>query len=229
MELASVMRTTPATRTFTAERVGDDVLYRILDHARFAPSGGNRQGWHVIVVKDAERRGRLQELVQVGWREYKAHGRVGKVAFAPGDDRFSRAWVDLDEAAATEAPNPFADQLQNHPVLLVVCVELASLAVLDHGLPRQSIVAGASIYPFCHNVMLMARNEGLGGVMTTTVCRREPEVADLLGIPPTHAVASLIALGHPASAVTKLKRNPVESFAVFDDFRGQALTDAPVD
>ncbi|HEU5084995.1 MAG TPA: nitroreductase family protein [Acidimicrobiales bacterium] len=220
MELAEVMRTTPATRVFTDEAVPDEVLHRILDHARFAPSGGNRQGWHVIVVKDPDTRRRVKELYQLSWREYVAHVRIGKVAFQPGDTRFSQPWVDLDEARDTPAPNDFADRLDEHPVLLIVCVALEALAVLDHGLPRQSIVGGGSIYPFCHNIMLKARDEGLGGVMTTAICRQEPALVELLGIPETHAVASLIALGHPQEVVTKLRRQPVEEFAVVDRFDG---------
>jgi hypothetical protein len=57
VELYEVMRTTPATRAFTAEAmpgcaeaVPDAVVHRILDHARFAPSGGNRQGWQARTV-----------------------------------------------------------------------------------------------------------------------------------------------------------------------------------
>lgn len=223
MELAEVMRTTPATRVFTDEAVPDEVLHRILDHARFAPSGGNRQGWHVIVVKDQATRTRIQELYELSWREYWAHVRIGKVAFQPGETRFSQPWVDLDEARATPAPNDFADNLDQHPVLLIVCVALDALAVLDHGLPRQSIVGGGSIYPFCHNIMLKARDEGLGGVMTTAICRQEPAVADLLGIPDTHAIASLIALGHPEQVVTKLRRDQVDEFTVVDRFDGQAF------
>ena len=51
MELFAVMRTTFAAREFTAEPLPDATLARILDSARFAPSGGDRQGWHVIVVR----------------------------------------------------------------------------------------------------------------------------------------------------------------------------------
>jgi nitroreductase len=52
VELYEVMRTTPATRAFTDEPVPDTVVYRILDHARLAPSGGNRQGWRVVLLRD---------------------------------------------------------------------------------------------------------------------------------------------------------------------------------
>ncbi len=52
MELYDVMRTTFAAREFTGDPVPDEALFKILDRARFAPSGGNRQGWRVIVVRD---------------------------------------------------------------------------------------------------------------------------------------------------------------------------------
>ena len=56
MELYDVMRTTFAARDYTGEDLPDAVLYEILDNARFAPSGGNRQGNRVIVVRSAETR-----------------------------------------------------------------------------------------------------------------------------------------------------------------------------
>ncbi|MDP6869093.1 MAG: nitroreductase family protein, partial [Acidimicrobiales bacterium] len=59
MELEEVIRTTVACREFTDDPVTDETLYRILELARFAPSGGNRQGAHVIVVRDQEVRQKL--------------------------------------------------------------------------------------------------------------------------------------------------------------------------
>src|SRR3546814_739390 len=136
-------------------------------------------------------RQRIQELYQASWREYWAHVKIGKVAFQPGETRFSHPWVDLDEARATPAPNEFADDMDTHPVLLIVCVALEALAVLDHGLPRQSIVGGGSIYPFCHNIILKAPDEGLGGVMTQAIFPGEAAPGELLVLPEPHRVASL--------------------------------------
>ena len=50
MELYDVMRSTSAVREFTDDPLPDDVLGRILDNARFAPTGGNRQGVRVIAL-----------------------------------------------------------------------------------------------------------------------------------------------------------------------------------
>ncbi len=53
-ELYELMRCAPSTRHFTDQPVPREVLERVLDNARFAPSGGNRQGWRVIVVTDRD-------------------------------------------------------------------------------------------------------------------------------------------------------------------------------
>jgi nitroreductase len=221
MELYEAMRTTPATRAFTDEPVDDEVLYRILDHARFAPSGGNRQGWYVVVVSDPATRQRLRELYVLGWREYTAHVGEGLVPFAARDGgRWPGPAVDLERARNTPAPNDFADNLDSVPVMLVLVADLGALATVDNGLDRQSIVGGASIYPFGHNILLAARNEGLGGVMTSVLARQEPAARELLGIPEGYAVAGLLALGRPQRRITKLRRRPVEEFTVRDRFDG---------
>ena len=52
MELADALRTTGAVREFRPDPVPREVLHRVLDTARFSPSGGNVQGWRVVVVQD---------------------------------------------------------------------------------------------------------------------------------------------------------------------------------
>jgi nitroreductase len=225
MELRTAMRTTPATREFTDEPVSDAVVYSILETARFAPSGGNRQGWQVVVVQDPEVRTRIRDLYVLAWREYMAHVQAGLVPFAPLDaGRWTGPAIDLDEARATPTPMGFADHLDQVPVLLAVVVELSRLAVMDNGLDRQSIVGGASVYPFCHNVLLAARDVGLGGVITTALCRQEPAVKELLGFPDGHALAALVALGHPVREITRLRRQAVEEFTSVDRFDGAPFT-----
>jgi nitroreductase len=221
MDFSTVMRTTGAVREFADEAIPGEVLHSILDHARFAPSGGNRQGWRVIVISDPVTRATLRDLYRMSWREYMAHVSEGKVPFAPGPDRrWHGPAVDLDAARSTDAPNPFADGLDAVPAVLVVAVDLTALAVLDNGLDRQSIVGGASVYPFCHNLLLAARAHGYGGVMTTAICRQEDAVRELLAIPDPWAVAALVALGRPLRQVTRLRRAAVEEFTVVDRFDG---------
>jgi len=225
VELYDAMRTTPATRAFTDEPVDDAVLYRMLDNARFAPNGGNRQGWRVIILRDQATRTRIRELYQLGWREYTEHVRRGLVPFAPRErGRWPGPAIDLAAAREIPAPNDFGDNLEHVPVLLLIVAELGALATVDNGLDRQSIIGGGSIYPFCHNLLLAARNEGLGGVLTSVLARQEPAVRELLGVPVGFAVAGLMALGHPQKVITKLRRDPVDQFTVIDRFDGPTFT-----
>ena len=221
MDLYEVMRTTPATRAFTEEAVPDAVVHRILDHARFAPSGGNRQGWRVVLLRDAAIRRQIRELYRLGWREYMAHVDAGLVPFAPQEHgRWNGPAIDLAAARRVPRANDFADALDTVPVLMLLIAHLGSLACVDNGLGRQSIVGGGSIYPFGHNILLAARNEGLSGVLTSVLVRQEPAVRELIGIPDDHAIAGLIALGHPVRTVRKLRRRPVEQFTTVDRFDG---------
>jgi nitroreductase len=219
MEMRDVMRSTPATRQFAPEAVPDQVLHDILDVARFAPSGGNRQPWHVIVVKDLSTRRALRDLYAIGWREYTAHTRRGEVPFA-ASGRGALTADELVEARRTPAPGDFVDHLDELPVMLVVTADLDRLATTDRDLDRLTIVPGASVYAFVHNVLLAARDLGYGGVMTTVLCRQEPAVKELLNLPDHVAVASLVALGRPATTITHLRRAPVDEFVTVDRYDG---------
>ena len=224
MDLYEVMRTTPATRAFTDEAVPDAVVHRILDHARFAPSGGNRQGWRVVLLRDPAIRRQIRELYRLGWREYVAHVDAGLVPFAPQEHgHWDGPAIDLEAARRVPRPHDFADTLDTVPVLLLLIAQLGSLACVDNGLGRQSIIGGGSIYPFGHNILLAARNEGLGGVLTSVLVRQEAAVRELIGIPDDHAIAGLIVLGHPVRMVRKLRRWPVEQFTMVDRFDGPSF------
>src|SRR6185436_19287360 len=78
MELFDVMRTTFAARDFTSDPLPDEVLAKILDHARFAPSGGNRQGWKVIVVRDQKTKDELARLSGIAAKRYAAQADNGE-------------------------------------------------------------------------------------------------------------------------------------------------------
>ncbi len=227
MELFEVMRTAGAVREYLDVPCMDEVLYEILDTARFAPSGGNRQPWRVLVVKDLELRRRIRELYSEGWKEYMAHVKRGLVPFAPiSEGKWEGPAVNLEEAAGMTFSNQYAHHLDESPIVLVILARLLDLACLDNGLDRQSIVGGASVYPFAHNILLAARSKGLGGVMTTVICRREPEMKRLFEIPKEFAVAGLITIGTPRKLFTKLTRKPVEDFTYLDKYGAAPFTPA---
>lgn len=216
MELSDVMRTTFSCREWTDEPVSDETLHRILDAARFAPNGGNRQGWHVIVVKDRSLREQFVPLILPTTSVYVAQVAAGESPWNTVDP----TTVDVEAAASERRPFPGVDAMLDAPVVLVVTVDLKVVASFDKDLARIGVISGASIYPFVWNILLAARNEGLGGVLTTYLAAAEAEVQELLGIPEHHAVAAMVPLGHPVKQLTKLRRKPVQEFTTVDRFDG---------
>ena len=226
MDLIAALRTTGAVREFEPEPVPDDVLYRILDTARFAPSGGNRQGWRVVVVKDPGVRRALRDLYLPGWYEYLAQAQAGLVPWAPVTDDEAEHRAIESAAEFPPEPGPFATHLDEAPALLVLLADLRALAAVDKGFDRYTLAGGASIYPFAWSVLLAARAEGLGGVITTMAIRREDEVKRLLDAPDPFVVAGLIVLGRPVRQPTRLRRRPVEEFTTTDGADGPPFSPA---
>jgi len=219
MDLYDVMRTTPAVREFTGDPLPDETLHRILDNARFAPSGGNRQGAHLIVVRDQETRQRLATLTEPGVRRYQAQKAAGQSPWNPLEEPLPTA----EEIAATDVPASFTEPVRTAGAVLVVCVDLGLVAATDQHLDRIGLISGASVYPLVWNVLLAARNEGFGGTITTMAVAEEPAVKELLGIPDRFAVAAVVPLGKPVREVTKLRRNTVEEFVTRERFDGPAF------
>ena len=203
MELFDAMRTTPSCRYFTDRPVPDDVIDRVLDNARFASSGGNRQGWRIIVCTDPTVRTSLAELYLRQWDPY-----------------LSRALDGASERTVErlERTDEFAQHLNAVPVLLVCYVELATLAITDKDLDRPSIVGGGSLYTLVQNILLACTSEGLGSALTTLLAAEQPAADSLLGVPDGYALGALIAVGWPVreKQYTKLYRKPVDKIAYRD-------------
>jgi nitroreductase len=212
VDLYDAMRCAPTSRRFTSEPVDPAAIERALEAARFAPSGGNRQGWRVVVVTAPETRRALRDLYLPHWRAYMEL--TGGARMLEQPEAF-----DARRTRMVQRANDYAERLDEVPVHLVLGVQLSDLAVTDEALPRASIVGGASIYPFAQNLLLALRGEELGAAMTTLLVPAEAEVRELLGIPEDVALAAHVGVGHRADPWPKqLSRRPVSEFAFAERF-----------
>ncbi len=219
MDVYDAMRTTFAAREFTDDSVDDAILYRVLDNARFGPSGGNRQGWRVIVIRDPAKRTALIDLIRPTMQRYVAQMTAGENPW----NTIVPTKVDAAAIAAAALPAGMIERIVRAPVLLLVAVDLRVVASFDSSLPRVGVISGASIYPFVWNILLAARNEGLGGTLTTFVAPAEAEVRRIFGLPEHFAVSALLPIGKPVKQLTKLKRKRVEEFTTVDAYTGPPL------
>ena len=165
-----------AIRYFTDEPVPDETVHRLIEAATKAPSGGNRQGWKFLVIRDQDAKNAIANYYEKSW----------------------------ELAYGSENPNPpdiqshvrrSADHLARHmaevPVLIMACIE--------HDGEPSSMGRGGSIFPAVQNLLLAAQGLGLGSCLTSLHKRYEDEIKELLGIPENVETAALLPIGFPAS------------------------------
>jgi nitroreductase len=205
MDLTDAMRTAGSTRRHRTDPVPDHIIYRILDNARFAPSGGNRQPWKVILVQDPALRSALSQIYRKSWYEFHA-----PLFTAPGEQ---------------PQPEYYADHLHLVPLQLVVLVSVAGITTTNQAIDTSRVAGGAAIYPFVQNLVLGIRAEGLGTTMTTVLVPVEDEVKRLLRVPGGYHVAAHLGVGWPERPLpTRLSRHRVEDFATVNYFAGTAFS-----
>lgn len=153
--------------------VEPEVIRECAEIAVQAPSGGNLQMWHFVVVTDADKRARLGEIYQRGWDVY-----TSQLPSLP-----ARLGADPERAATQGRVRTSADYLAEHmgevPVLLIPC---AWGRVDGQTTVRQAGFWG-SLYPAVWSFMLAARVRGLGTSLTTVHLQFERDAAAVLGIP----------------------------------------------
>lgn len=220
MELFEAMRTTFSAREYTGDPLPDDVLFEILDNARFAPSGGNRQGVHITVTRNQATKKALSDLAVPAAKRYIAQINLGE---SPWNSAAPTAADEATIEATTPAPM-LTETFINADVVLVFSVDLKVVASMDQYLDRVGVVSGGSVYPMVWNTLLAARQAGFGGTITTLAISQEDKIQALLGIPEDHAVCAIMPLGKPVKQLTKLRRNPVESFVTQERFDGAPFT-----
>ena len=224
MELDEAMRTQHACRYYRDDPVPDDVLYRAVELARFAPNGGNRGAVRFIFVRDERLRARLGEWYLPLWEEVAAAARAGGQPITTvGGLRKSTRTGFRDPARTMADTDQFARRFGQYPVIIVVCADLAQTHPTDTELGRLSIVGGASVYPMAQNLCLALRAQGVATTFTTLLVAREPEVKALLGIPGHMSTACHIVAGYPARPFPRRLHRPDVSQIAFGDRFGDPL------
>ena len=182
-----------------------------MDATRHAPTGGNRQGWRMVMVTDPDKKARLGELYAPTWEAYRAQYGNTEGMSSEAAERMMRV---LDSGSYMAA------HMREYPLIAVVCFNPKHLAVTDSRQDRVSVVGGGSIYPAVQNFMLACRVEGLGCVLTTLLCQHEQEVKALLSIPDDWYTAAAIPVGYPVGkGYGPVSRLPVEKLFYFNSWR----------
>ena len=189
MELYDAMSTLRAVRRLRSDPIPDEVMHRVLQAAAWAPTGGNVQPFRIVAVSDAAKLEKLAAWYTDEWQRYTAPRREALPSM-PDEARDSTDRM-------LRAGDYLASHMAGVPYLLVFCFNPENMAITDADLGRPSVVGGGSVYTAVENVLLACRAEGLGCVLTTLLCYREPEVKALLDIPDDWGTCAHIPVGYP--------------------------------
>lgn len=135
-----------------------------------APSGSNRQAWQWLLIDDPKIKSALADLYREVFDDYSKA--PASAAYPDGDVRAER------RDAVTSSAVHLRDHFHEVPILLVPFQEGRR-----DGVPSgEQAGFWGSIVPAVWSFMLALRARGLGSAWTTMTCRREPQVAELLGV-----------------------------------------------
>jgi nitroreductase len=218
MDAEEVLTTTRAVRKRLdlSREVARETVLECLAIAQQAPSAGNREGWHFVVIDDPRLKAGLADL-------YRRSIDIGYGASPPRDAEARRALAerqspgDVDAyVRQLESVGHLYDHLQDVPVHVIPCVPALPLGTPPRGF--ELATRWGSVMQGTWSFMLAARSRGLGTVWTTAHLRFESEAAELLGIPgDDYMQAGLIPVAHTLGGTFKPgPRRPLDRIVHFD-------------
>jgi nitroreductase len=147
------------------------VVEECLDIALQAPTGGNQQGWHFIVVEDEAKKKALADIYRANWALY---------ASVPAP-KLQGDYRDKQMENVRDSATFLAENFEKAPMLMIPCIK--------GRLENVDVATGAggwgSLLPAVWSFMLALRGRGIGSAWTTIhlMMDGEKKAAELLGIP----------------------------------------------
>ena len=215
MDLATVDKLLTTTRSVRkrldlTRPVEPELIEECLELAVQAPTGGNSQGWHFLVVTDAAKKAQIGELYKQSFYIY-ARAREEQVSRQERGQAYKEQMGRVVKSAVY-----LANHMHEVPVMVIPCIENR---VEEMGLMAQASLYG-SILPAAWSFMLALRSRGLGTAWTTLHLRYEEEIARLLGIPANITQAALLPVAYYTGGDFQLARRlPVAQVISWNQWR----------
>jgi nitroreductase len=186
MSLGEAIFSLRAIRRVKSDPIPEEDLRDILLAATRAPSGGNGQPWHFLVIRDVERRRRFGELYREAWWAKRADQGIHGPEDIPASNH------------TTQSAMRLADEIGNAPAIILVCST------------EQGTGAMSSVIPAVQNMLLAARTLGIGGTITTLHGVTDERVKAMFEIPSTAQIVYCLPLGYPQGNFGEVSRKPLD-------------------
>lgn len=194
MDFDEVVAKRRSIRKFKEDPVSDGLLENVLEAGRWAPSAGNSQPWHFMVVTDADIKRRVAEVCtqssKKAWSRFPPH-RAKYLSQRGG------SW---DKSAMARIPT-----------LVVVCYEFPEEI-------REELILG-STWAAIENMLLAATAEGLGSCIYTFYDLDEEEkLKEILQVPDHYRIAAMVQLGYSKTEPPLPTRRTLEEIVSYEHF-----------
>ena len=186
LQLGRAIFSQRAIRRLKPDPIPDCDIRDILEAAIRAPSGGNSQLWHFIVITDPAIRTEFGGLYREAWWAKRKDAGIHGPEDISADD------------AVTQSAMRLADEIGRAPVIILVCATAKGPG------PTGSVI------PATQNLLLAARALGIGGTITTLHPQVESRAMKLLEVPDTAQIVYCIPLGYPRGRFGSTSRKPLD-------------------
>ena len=206
MDFFDVVHTQRSIRRFKPDPVPQEAIWKMIDAAIRAPSGGNLQEWIWLVTQDQAKREIIARAVR---EEFESAGMLEEMR------RNTQEMEDPTRGRMLLQAIKFIENVAAAPVLIIPCLVGITSPVSD----ARNLLAGSSIYGAVQNLMLAARAQGLGTVLTTFNSFIEETLRKEFHMPEEAVPVCIVPVGYPdGQRFGPTTRKPVESVTYWDDW-----------
>jgi len=185
ISLSKAIFTLRAIRRFKNEPIDNEIIKDILLSATQAPSGGNSQPWHFLVIKDKKQKQEFAELYhQALWAK-----RADQGIYKPEDI--------AENNKTTLSAMKLSDEIAIAPAIILICAT------------AQGTSAMGSVIPAVQNLLLTARSLGIGGTITTLHPSVEGQVKSMFNMPENIQIVYCVPIGYPKGNFGPVQRKPL--------------------
>ena len=203
-DLLELVKNRRSVRKFKPDPIPDGCVEKIIEVARWAPSGFNTQPWEFVVVKKKELKEKISEILQSNMP-------------VPPSGQEDGGKADNSKNAKQGGIDP------DIPVFIILCGDWRARVGLPGDMPenperyRKVYLSGmASAFLYMH---MAAVSMGLASRWVSASSSPGPEkkIKELLGIPESLFIYDMMALGYGASTPPEKLLKPLEDMIHYDD------------
>ena len=193
LNFLNVFRSRRSVKEYLPKEVSNEVIFRILEAGRWAPSAHNAQPWRFIVIQDSATKQKLAKAMASRWDKDLSKNGV------PKEQRESLAKASVE-------------RFENAPIIIIVCLTMENMDEYpdDRRKKIEYVMAVQSVAAAIENMLLAAHGEGLGSCWFCAPLFCQDVVRKILKIPQHVDPQALITLGYPADRPNPPPRKTLE-------------------